>query len=86
MKILQDITARRVEESPKTIGGTRAQLHMEPAPGVFVHVSLTADLLVFTHDGQQVAFPVAALLQAAQQHEPALGLAAAPLPATLPKT
>lgn len=70
MKTITKIESTTVEELPRNVTGTRAQLHHEPSPGLFVHVSLTPDLLAFTCGDQQVAFTIAGLLDHVRTLQP----------------
>lgn len=70
MKTITKIESTKVEELPRNVTGTRAQLHHEPSPGLFVHVSLTPELLAFTCGDQQVAFTIAALLDHVRTLQP----------------
>ena len=70
MKVIQQLNSSPAVEVPGVITGTKAQLHHEASPGVFVHISLTPDQLAFTHSDQQVAISIDALLAAVRQQAP----------------
>ena len=83
MRIIKKIDPTlRVELAPK-VTGTRAQLHHEASPGLFVHVSLMPDLLAFTCGDQQVAFTIADLLDHVRTVQPGFAApSATPTPVT----
>ena len=74
MKVIQQLSSGPAVELPGAITGTKAQLHHEASPGVFVHVSLTPGHLAFTHSDQQVAISMDALLAAVREQAPGFAI------------